>query len=137
MPASDCCTLGTGRGQTPTTVVNNIKPKTSLKQKGSRKVRMNRSYMPNHISQRTHTGLPERAKHVRAVSAVDLPPGAPHLSYVLDRPIQASAAPAADRPQRVRFVKSNVMELKRVNRQKREKPRSGKDDEHVNNGGGC
>ena len=62
-----------------------------------------------------------------ALFAVDLPLGALYLSYVLYCPIQAPAASAADRPQRIRFVKSNAKKLKRVNRQKTEKARSGKD----------
>lgn len=42
--------------------------------------------------------------------------GVPHLPYFLDGPIHASAAPAADRPQRVRFIKSDGEELKRTSR---------------------
>ena len=42
MPVHDCCTLGAGHGQTPARAVNNFKPQASLKQKGSRKVRINR-----------------------------------------------------------------------------------------------
>lgn len=55
-----------------------------------------------------------------------LPTGVPYLSYFLDGPIHTPSATAADRPQRVRLIKSDGKKLKQTNRRQIENAGSGK-----------